>query len=78
MIADQEAAEQIKLVAAEEAKRQQIMIQALAEQSRAAALGLSPQEYLRWVYLSKWNGTLPTTILGGSDNLSVILDGLGG
>ena len=78
VIADQEAAEQIKLVAAEEAKRQQVMIQALAEQSRAAALGLSPQEYLRWVYLSKWNGILPTTILGGSDNLSVILDGLGG
>jgi regulator of protease activity HflC (stomatin/prohibitin superfamily) len=74
VIADQEAEEQRRLVEAEAAKKQQVEIQAAAQQARAAQLGLSPQEYLDLLWLEKWNGTLPTTVLGSEAD--VILDGL--
>ena len=73
VIADQEVAEQQKLVEAQRAIKQQIELQAQAEQARLTSLGLSPQEYLDWLWISKWSGTLPTTLLGDSAN--VILNG---
>jgi len=73
VIADQVVAEQQKLVAAEQAKKEQVTLQAEAERARAAALGLSPAEYLDWLWLSKWDGVLPSTLLGDSAN--VILNG---
>jgi regulator of protease activity HflC (stomatin/prohibitin superfamily) len=64
VIADQEAEEQRRLVEAEAAKKQQVELQAAAQRQRAAELGLSPEQYLNLLWLEKWNGTLPTTILG--------------
>jgi regulator of protease activity HflC (stomatin/prohibitin superfamily) len=72
VIADQEAEEQRRLVEAEIAKKQQVEYQAAAQRERAAQLGLSPQEYLDLLWLEKWNGTLPTTILG--DNTEALLN----
>jgi len=74
VIADQEAEEQRKLVEAERARAQQVELQAGAERARATALGLSPAEYLEWLYLQKWDGALPKTLLG--DAASVILSGV--
>lgn len=74
VIADQEAAEQQRLVAAEEARKQQVELQAAAERARAAALGLTPAQYLEWLWLQKWDGALPKTLLG--DATSVILSGV--
>jgi regulator of protease activity HflC (stomatin/prohibitin superfamily) len=74
VIADQEVAEQQKLVEAERAVAQQVELQAGAERARATALGLSPTEYLEWLYLQKWDGALPKTLLG--DAASVILSGV--
>jgi regulator of protease activity HflC (stomatin/prohibitin superfamily) len=74
VIADQEAAEQLKLVEAERARATQIELQAGAEKARAAALGLSPAEYLEWLWLQRWDGVLPKTLLG--DATSVILSGI--
>jgi regulator of protease activity HflC (stomatin/prohibitin superfamily) len=73
VIANQEAEEQRRLVAAEEAKRSQIEIQAAAERERATALGLTPEQYLDWLYLQTWDGALPATVVGDSAS-SLIFD----
>lgn len=72
VVADQKAEEQRKLVEAERAVKEQIELQAQAEQARANSLGLTPEQYLNWLWLQKWNGTLPTTLL--SDSGEVILE----
>lgn len=72
VIADQEAAEQKRLVEVERARAEQVGLQAEAEKARAASLGLTPEQYLRWIYLQKWDGILPKTMLG--DATSVILN----
>jgi regulator of protease activity HflC (stomatin/prohibitin superfamily) len=64
VIADQEAAEQQRLVAAEQAKKQQVELQAAAQQERARVLGLSPEQYLHLLWIEKWGGILPSTMLG--------------
>lgn len=70
VIADQEAAEQQRLVAAEAAKLEQVELQAQAQRQRANELGLSPAQYLELLWLDKWNGQLPATVVGeGSDVL---------
>jgi regulator of protease activity HflC (stomatin/prohibitin superfamily) len=74
VIADQEAAEQEKLVLAETHKREQVAQQAAAERDRATQLGLDPEQYLDWLWLQKWNGTLPTTIV--SDQATSLLLGV--
>jgi prohibitin 2 len=73
VIADQEAAEQLKLVEAERAKKQQVELQAEAEEARATSLGLTPAQYLDWLWLQKWNGTLPATLVGQPDGLDLLL-----
>lgn len=73
VIALQEAEEQRRLVEAERAKKQQVELQAEAEEARRIELGLTPQEYLEWVWLQKWDGALPVTLLGGADE-NVILN----
>jgi regulator of protease activity HflC (stomatin/prohibitin superfamily) len=69
VIAEQEVAEQEKLVEAEAAKRLQVEIQAEAQRERATSLGLSPEQYLELLWLEKWGGVLPTTVLGGDEDL---------
>lgn len=70
VIADQEAAEQQRLVAAERAKLEQVKLQAEAQMARAEELGLTPAQYLELLWLDKWNGQLPGTVVGeGSDVL---------
>jgi prohibitin 2 len=88
VIADQEAAEQERLVAAEKHKKDQVIQQAQAESGRrritaegeaqaikdvASALGFTPAEYLEWVRLGKWDGALPRTVVG-SDTADLIFD----
>ena len=88
VIADQEAAEQERLVLAEEAKKQQVIRQAEGESQRrlltaegeaaaiesvSSALGLTPTEYLRWVMLSAWNGMLPSTLVGDAGEFGLLL-----
>jgi regulator of protease activity HflC (stomatin/prohibitin superfamily) len=73
VIADQEVEEQRKLIEARRAEKEQITLQAEAERARAAALGLSPQEYLEWLWLTRWDGQLPQTLL--SDAAEIILNG---
>ena len=88
VIADQEAAEQERLVLAEEAKKQQVIRQAEGEAQRrlltaegeaaaiesvSSALGFTPTEYLRWVLLNTWNGSLPATLIGDAGEFSVLI-----
>jgi prohibitin 2 len=73
VIADQEAEEQRKLVEAERAKKQQVELQAEAEEARATSLGLTPAQYLNWLYLQKWDGQLPATLVGQPDGLDLLL-----
>ena len=73
VIADQEAAEQQKLVAAEKAKKDQVELQAAAQLLRMRALGLTPDQYLDLLWLEKWNGSLPITLLG--EAADIILNG---
>jgi regulator of protease activity HflC (stomatin/prohibitin superfamily) len=75
VIADQTAAEQQRLVAAEQARKEQVILQAQAQDERRRKLGLSPAEYLELLWLEKWNGALPTTLLGS--DADVILNGVG-
>jgi len=75
VIADQEAEEQRKLVEAERAKKQQIELQAQAEQARATSLGLNPAQYLEWLWLQRWDGALPKTLLGDSEGVILNLPG---
>lgn len=71
VIADQEAEEQRRLVEAEAAKKQQIRLQAEAQELRRIELGLSPAEYLELLWLDKWNGQLPATVVGESSDVLV-------
>jgi hypothetical protein len=61
------------LVEAERAKKQQVELQAQAEEARATSLGLSPAQYLDWLWLQRWNGTLPATLVGQPDGLDLLL-----
>lgn len=87
IIADQYAQEQRRLVEAEEAIKDQKIIQARATarsteieayaQARAnQALASSLTPYmLRWQWLKTWDGTLPTTLAGAGSSLMLLLDG---
>ncbi len=81
VIADQVADEQVRLVAAETARKNQVEQQSLAEKIRlenegagaaafiaaiADALGFTPEEYLRWQLVNQWDGQMPTTVVGDS------------
>lgn len=87
VIADEEVEEQRRLVEAEEHKKQQAIRQAearaetirleaeaQAEANRRVAASLTP-ELLEWQLLVRWNGQLPTTLLGASDGVSILLNG---
>jgi regulator of protease activity HflC (stomatin/prohibitin superfamily) len=88
VIADQEAAEQLRLVEAERARKQQVEQRALAEELKRAieargeseaiaqiadALGFTSEEYLQWVFFQTWDGGMPDTLVGG-DADQFILD----
>lgn len=72
VIALQEAEEQRRLVEAERARKQQVELQAQAERERARQLGLDPGEYLEWMWLQRWDGTLPMTLVG-DDSVDLLL-----
>jgi regulator of protease activity HflC (stomatin/prohibitin superfamily) len=89
VVADQEAAEQERLIAAEAAKKEQVILQAEAQAQKiaieaaaqkeaiediASALGFTPVEYLRYQLLARWDGILPTTLVGDSDPVSLLLE----
>ena len=87
VIADQAAEEQSRLIAAEDAKREQAIIQAEARartieieaiaQARAnhlLALSLTP-DLLKWKWLSTWDGILPATLVGSDGSITFLLDG---
>jgi len=87
VIADQEAEEQRRLIAAERAKKQQAILQAegrasatriearaQAEANARIARTLS-DALLRWKLLATWDGILPTTLIGTSDGVSFLVDG---
>ena len=63
VIADQEAEEQRKLVEAERARKQQVELQAQAEELRRVELGFTPEQYLDWLWLQRWDGVLPQTLV---------------
>lgn len=69
VIALQEAEEQRRLVEAERARKQQVELQAEAEEARATSLGLTPEQYLEWLWLQRWDGILPSTLLGGEEGV---------
>lgn len=79
VIADQEAAEQRRLIDAEDAKREQAILQA---EGRAASILIEAQaqaeanalvsatltlDLLTWREIVQWNGILPTTQVNGGD-----------
>lgn len=85
--ADLKAAEAERLVAVAEAEAQAVRVRAAGDRDAAivkaegeraaveqvaAALGFTPAEYLEWVELNKWDGKLPSTLLGG--DVPVIID----
>lgn len=86
VIAEQEAAEQERLIVAEAAKKQQAIIQAegrarsvlveagaQADANDLLAASLST-DLLRWRWITTWDGVLPTTLLGGED-ATLLIDG---
>src|SRR3990167_1147357 len=87
IIADQRAQEQTRLIAAEAAIKQQVIIQAQARarsvkieaqaQAKANILlarSLSP-DLLQWRWMLEWDGTLPKTLVGSKDaNLLLGID----
>lgn len=84
VIADQEAAEQQRLIEAEAAKKEQAILQAegraasirieadaQADANARVAATLTP-DLLSWAQIQQWNGTLPTTVVtDGTSNLLV-------
>lgn len=85
VIAEQEAKEQENLVAAKEAIKQQTIIEAEAEAkairikataqakaNRAIGRSLTPA-MLRWQWLVTWNGALPSTLVGGAADATLLL-----
>jgi prohibitin 2 len=88
VIANEEAKEQENLVAARAAEKQQTILTAEAEEQKrlieargerqaiediAGALGFSPEEYLSWLQLTRWNGALPSTLVGDAGDFSILL-----
>ncbi len=88
VIADEEAAREQRLIAAERAKKAQTILIAEAEEQRrlieargerqaideiAAALGFSADEYLEWLLIGQWSGDLPTTLIGDAGEFGVLL-----
>jgi regulator of protease activity HflC (stomatin/prohibitin superfamily) len=69
VIADQEVAEQQKLVEAERAKLEQVRLQASAQEERRVRLGLTQDQFLELLWIEKWGGVLPTTVLGGGEDV---------
>lgn len=89
VIADQKAAEQERLVVAARHEAEQVQAtadgeaykqakeaegQAAAIASVADALGFTPGEYLSWLQLTRWDGVLPSTLIGdGGGQFGVLL-----
>ncbi len=88
VIADEEAAREQRLIAAERAKKAQTILIAEAEEQRrlieargerqaideiAAALGFTADEYLEWLLIGQWSGNLPTTLIGDAGEFGVLL-----
>jgi prohibitin 2 len=64
-----------KRVIAAEAEARKIMIEANAtsEAIRLITSRMTP-EYAQYLYLSQWNGILPTTLLGSIEDIGLIID----
>lgn len=85
VIAEQKAAEAARLIEVARSEAEQVRLRAQGDgdakviigtserhaiEQVAASLGLTPEQYLEWVSLQKWNGQVPTVILGeGSDTI---------
>jgi regulator of protease activity HflC (stomatin/prohibitin superfamily) len=89
IIADQKASEALRLVQVAVAEAQAVRERAAGDRDAAiakaegerqaveqvaAALGFTPAEYLEWVQLTKWDGKLPSTLLGDAGDFAIILD----
>jgi prohibitin 2 len=87
VVAEQEAAEQQRLIEAERAKKEQAILQAEARakstvieadaQAKANAVlarSLTP-DLLQWRWLMTWDGVLPGTLVSGADSTSFLIDG---
>jgi regulator of protease activity HflC (stomatin/prohibitin superfamily) len=88
IVAEQKAAEAARLVQVAVAEAQAVRERADGDRDAAiakaegekksvelvaAALGFTPAEYLEWVRLNRWNGILPSTVVG-SEAGSLIFD----
>lgn len=86
IIAQQKAKEQFNLIAAQRAVKEQTIInaeataravlikaQAQAKANRKIAASVN-DVLLRWQYLVRWNGILPTTLVGGNKEPSLFLN----
>ena len=90
VIAEQKAAEQVRLIAAEAAIKQQTIIQAQAR-ARSVQIEAKAQakanillahsltaELLRWRWIVTWNGNLPSTLVAGGKAALLLNGGYGG
>jgi regulator of protease activity HflC (stomatin/prohibitin superfamily) len=88
VIADQKAAEAKRLIEVAAAEAQAVRERAAGDRDAAifkaegqrqaiedvsAALGFTPQEYLRWVMLSAWDGLLPSTLVGDAGEFNLLI-----
>jgi len=65
---------QQKIIAAEaEARRIMIEASATAEAIKQITSQMTP-EYAQYLYLTQWNGILPSTLLGSVENIGLIID----
>jgi prohibitin 2 len=89
VIAEQEAAEQDRLIEAEAAIKEQAIIQAQArarsveiearaqaDANKRIAESLTPA-MLRWRWLEHWDGVLPKTLVGAATDSTLLLDARG-
>jgi len=69
VIANQKAEEENNLVAAETAKLAQAELKAQQERAIRDELDLTPEQYLIYLQLQKWNGQFPDTFFGDLNGL---------
>lgn len=88
-IADEKAAESFRLVAVAENEAAQAKARAdgqayvIAKEAEgeahkisqvAEALGFTPEQYLEWLLIQRWDGELPLTLVGDLGNIGLLLE----
>jgi len=49
------------------------MGESIAIEAIAEALGFTPEQYLDWLQLNRWDGRLPSTLVGDAGNMGLLL-----